>query len=111
VFQRLLLRLAQLDPFGELDDAKPRWERVLTQPRCLQLQRLEPLFRVLEHIARPREKTIAQVALNWLICGERIVAIPGAKNPRQARQNAGVLGWQLTQDERAHIAAAEGASR
>jgi aryl-alcohol dehydrogenase-like predicted oxidoreductase len=43
-------------------------------------------------------KTPAQVALNWLIC-QGMVPIPGAKNARQARDNAGALGWRLTEGE------------
>lgn len=43
-------------------------------------------------------KTPAQVALNWLIC-KGAVPIPGAKNARQAEQNAGALGWRLTAEE------------
>lgn len=43
-------------------------------------------------------KTNAQVALNWLIC-KGAVPIPGAKNARQAQQNAGALGWRLTDEE------------
>ena len=43
-------------------------------------------------------KTPAQVALNWLIC-KGAVPIPGAKNARQAEQNAGALGWRLTEEE------------
>ncbi len=43
-------------------------------------------------------KTNAQVALNWLIC-KGAVPIPGAKNARQAEQNAGALGWRLTEEE------------
>ena len=36
--------------------------------------------------------------LNWLIC-KGAVPIPGAKNARQAEQNAGALGWRLTEEE------------
>jgi len=38
------------------------------------------------------------VALNWAIC-KGTVPIPGAKNARQARDNAGALGWRLSADE------------
>jgi len=38
------------------------------------------------------------VALNWLIC-KGAVPIPGAKNARQAQENAGALGWRLTDEE------------
>jgi len=31
------------------------------------------------------------------------VPIPGARNARQAEQNAGALGWRLTPDEMARL--------
>jgi aryl-alcohol dehydrogenase-like predicted oxidoreductase len=43
-------------------------------------------------------KTPSQVALAWLIA-RGAVPIPGAKNRSQAEQNAGALGWRLTDDE------------
>ena len=44
------------------------------------------------------DKTVAQVALNWVIC-KGALPIPGAKNAAQAEQNAGGAGWRLTDDE------------
>ena len=44
------------------------------------------------------DKTPAQVALNWVIC-KGALPIPGAKNQGQAVQNAGAMGWRLSQDE------------
>lgn len=41
-------------------------------------------------------KTPAQVAMNWLIAQGNVLPIPGAKNIRQAADNAGALGWMLT---------------
>jgi diketogulonate reductase-like aldo/keto reductase len=43
-------------------------------------------------------KTPAQVALNWTIC-KGTLPIPGAKNAKQASQNAGALGWRLSPDQ------------
>lgn len=43
-------------------------------------------------------KTPAQVALNWLIY-QGALPIPGAKNARQAEQNAGALGWSISDAE------------
>ncbi len=40
----------------------------------------------------------SQVALNWLIC-KGALPIPGAKNAKQAEQNAGAKGWRLTLEE------------
>ena len=62
------------------------------------LLRLEPLMVVLREVAHAREKTPAQVALNWVIC-KGAVPIAGAKNARQARENAGALGWRLDEEE------------
>ena len=43
-------------------------------------------------------RTPSQVALAWLIA-RGAVPIPGAKNRDQAEQNAGALGWSLTDEE------------
>ena len=56
------------------------------------------LLSCLEAIATARNKTMAQVAINWCICKDTI-PIPGAKNPEQAKQNIGALGWYLDEGE------------
>ena len=43
-------------------------------------------------------KSAGQVALNWLI-QRGTLPIPGAKNGRQAAENAGALGWALDVEE------------
>ncbi len=43
-------------------------------------------------------RTPSQVALNWLIA-KGAVPIPGAKNRRQAEENAGALGWRIDDDD------------
>ena len=50
-------------------------------------------------------RTPSQVALAWLIA-KGAVPIPGAKNRSQAEQNAGALGWQMTDEEIARLDAA-----
>jgi len=47
-------------------------------------------------------KSNAQVALNWVIC-KGALAIPGAKNAKQAQENAGALGWKLKEEELAKL--------
>lgn len=57
---------------------------------------IQPLIALLEQIGRVHGgKTPAQVAINWTMC-KGTVPIPGAKNTRQAEENAGALGWRLT---------------
>jgi 2,5-diketo-D-gluconate reductase B len=60
---------------------------------------------VLQEIARQRHFTVAQVALRWLVQQERVVAIPGAVNVEQLRENLKVLEITLTNDEMAAISA------
>ena len=43
-----------------------------------------------------------QVALNWVIC-KGAMPIPGAKTAEQAQENAGALGWRLTEEEIASL--------
>jgi aryl-alcohol dehydrogenase-like predicted oxidoreductase len=70
------------------------------------LARIGPLIDRLGEVGRRRDKSPAQVALNWVIC-KGAVPIPGAKNAGQASENAGALGWRLDGDE---IAALDDAS-
>lgn len=64
-----------------------------------QLAALPPLLGLMEEIGEGHGgKTPAQVALNWTIY-QGTIPIPGAKNARQARDNAGALGWRLSAAE------------
>jgi len=60
----------------------------------------EYLYRVidaLEEIAAEVEKTVPQVAINWLTQRPTVSSvIIGARNEEQLRQNLGSIGWQLT---------------
>jgi len=63
------------------------------------LKKIEPVLDLLREIGESHNKQPAQVALNWLITQRNAFPIPGAKNERQARQNAGALGWEMTGKE------------
>ena len=70
------------------------------------LQQVGPLIQILSQVgAEQGGKTPAQVALNWTIC-KGSLPIPGAKNARQALENAGALGWRLTPEQVARLDAA-----
>ncbi|MCX6030884.1 MAG: aldo/keto reductase [Chloroflexi bacterium] len=72
------------------------------------LARIQPLIGLLREIGGKYGKTPNQVALNWLIC-KAAAPIPGAKNARQAAENAAALGWRLAADEVAALDAASDA--
>lgn len=63
------------------------------------LAQIKPLIDQLTDIGQVHGgKTPAQVALAWTIA-KGTVPIPGAKNARQALDNAGALGWRLSDAE------------
>lgn len=62
------------------------------------------LDKALAKIARARQKTVAQVALNWLLSkDDRIIPIPGATRAEHLRENVGAIGWKLSDDELASL--------
>ncbi len=65
------------------------------------LARTAPLIDELKRVASSHGVTSSQVALNWLVHfhGNTVVAIPGAYSPEQARENAGAMKFQLSQNE------------
>lgn len=67
------------------------------------LEEMQPLLEALVQIgAAHGGASVPQVALNWLLC-KGTVPIPGAKNARQAQENAGALGWRLAPEEVARL--------
>jgi aryl-alcohol dehydrogenase-like predicted oxidoreductase len=63
------------------------------------LPKIGPLLKLMTEIGQEHGgKSKAQVALNWCIC-KGTMPIPGAKNAAQAEENAGALGWKLTEEE------------
>eukprot|EP00549_Striatella_unipunctata_P015406 CAMPEP_0118706244 /NCGR_PEP_ID=MMETSP0800-20121206/20430_1 /TAXON_ID=210618 ORGANISM="Striatella unipunctata, Strain CCMP2910" /NCGR_SAMPLE_ID=MMETSP0800 /ASSEMBLY_ACC=CAM_ASM_000638 /LENGTH=390 /DNA_ID=CAMNT_0006608717 /DNA_START=272 /DNA_END=1444 /DNA_ORIENTATION=- len=59
---------------------------------------IQPLMDVMQKIGKKRRKTIAQVALNYIIC-KGAIPIPGARTQAQLRDNLGAMGWRLSSTE------------
>lgn len=63
----------------------------------------EHLYRVvdaLDKVAAETSKTVAQVALNWLLQRPTVSSVViGARNEEQLRQNLGAVGWHLTAEQ------------
>jgi len=67
------------------------------------LPKIPPLIKTMTEIGQDHGgKSNAQVALNWVI-SKGALPIPGSKNAEQAQQNAGALGWKLTEAEVAKL--------
>jgi aryl-alcohol dehydrogenase-like predicted oxidoreductase len=63
------------------------------------LEAVAPVVALLREIGGRYSKSPAQVALRWLIENENVLPIPGAKNSKQAADNAGALSFTLTAAE------------
>ena len=58
-------------------------------------------------IAEETGKSVAQIALNWLLQRPTVSSvIVGARNEEQLRQNLGAIGWNLTADQMKRLDAA-----
>jgi len=57
-----------------------------------------PLLEEMEKIAKQRNKTIPQVALNYVMC-KGAIPIPGARTVAQLKDNIGAMGWRLSKKE------------
>jgi aryl-alcohol dehydrogenase-like predicted oxidoreductase len=79
----------------------PPGSRARTYARLL--PKLPPLLKLMTLIGQDHGgKSNAQVALNWTIC-KGTLPIPGAKDAGQALENAGALGWRLSDAEVASL--------
>jgi len=59
---------------------------------------VSPLLSAMEEIAVTRGKTIAQIALNYVVC-KGVIPIPGSGSAVQVKDNIGAMGWRLTDSE------------
>ena len=55
----------------------------------------KPGNKVLDELAEKYDKSQAQVALNWLISQENVVAIPKTSNPVHLLDIVGAVGWEI----------------
>ncbi|MFZ4585231.1 MAG: aldo/keto reductase [Acidimicrobiia bacterium] len=62
------------------------------------MEQVDAVVAVARRVGEAHERTPSEVALRWLI-KKGAVPIPGAKNAKQASDNAGALGWELTGDD------------
>ncbi len=80
-------------------EAKPEGARKIDSRFSKEgLEKIALVMSTLRKIGKKYDRAPSQVALNWLIA-QGVIPIPGAKNARQAQENAGALGWSLSQDE------------
>ncbi|HVX64127.1 MAG TPA: aldo/keto reductase [Pirellulales bacterium] len=70
-------------------------------------QKTQDLIDELREIATEAGRTVAQLVINWTIHQPGIsVALCGAKRPDQIEENAGAVGWRLSDAQLARVTAA-----
>jgi aryl-alcohol dehydrogenase-like predicted oxidoreductase len=70
-------------------------------------ERLYKVVDAIDAIAQATGKSVAQVALNWLVQRPTVASvIVGARNEEQLRENLGASGWKLTKEQMESLDAA-----
>lgn len=75
------------------------FRRILPQYNRKTLEAIQPVIKLLREIGGRYSKSPNQVALRWLMENPIVLPIPGAKNGKQAEENAGALSFSLTAQE------------
>ncbi|KAA8498401.1 putative oxidoreductase, chloroplastic [Porphyridium purpureum] len=83
--------------YTEKNASKPGGARNLIFNQEL-LQQVQPTVDALRRIGEERDKSPAQVAINWLLC-QGVTPIVGVKTAQQADSLAGAVGWRLNDGE------------
>jgi aryl-alcohol dehydrogenase-like predicted oxidoreductase len=69
--------------------------------------RSQSVLEALDPIAKKHDRTVAQVAVNWVLCQAGVTsALVGARHPGQVKENIGGQGWRLDERDLARIGAA-----
>jgi aryl-alcohol dehydrogenase-like predicted oxidoreductase len=75
------------------------FRRILPQYSRKAMDAIQPVLGLLRQIGDKYSRMPSQVALRWLIENPIVLPIPGAKNGKQAIDNAGALSFSLTREE------------
>lgn len=59
----------------------------------------ENQWRIIDEVAAKCGKTRNQVALNWLITKQSVIAIPKSTNPAHLNENLGAQGWNMNHED------------
>jgi aryl-alcohol dehydrogenase-like predicted oxidoreductase len=77
-----------------------RWTKLGDPPITIPMEQAYRIIDVCDEIAQARGVSVAQVALNWLLCKPGVTSvIIGARNAAQLEDNLAAASWRLTEEE------------
>lgn len=89
---------------GKLLPAESRLHKTADFGPPVENEYLYKVVDVLDAVAQETGKTVAQIALNWLLQRPTVATvIMGARNEEQLRQNLGAAGWNLAPQQVARL--------
>src|SRR6202142_1910537 len=92
---------------GQALPAQSRLHKTSEQGPPIADEHLHKVVDALDEVAKETEKTVPQVALNWLLQRPSVATVCfGARDEQQLRQNIGSGGWNLTAAQVARLDAA-----
>ena len=89
-------------------ESMPKFPKSITMKKYL--EGAAPLLDELRSIAAEREKSCAQVSINWIM-KKGAIPIPGCRNAGHAKDNFGALDFSLTDEEVSRLDQASEASQ
>lgn len=85
-------------------DGRVATNGVPVEDSLVDYEKLYNIVDVLDEIAEETGHTVAQVALNWLLCRPTITSLViGARTEEHLKSNLGAIGWQLTPEQIARL--------
>ena len=73
-----------------------RMNRLFTKKN---FERAQPLFEAMNNISITYDMSMAQVALNWLIQDQEVIAIPGATSMEQLEKNLAAVDYNISKQD------------
>ena len=95
----LVDRSAEVGLLGYCQENKTTLIAYSPLARGMHAIRKNDLVGILGRLASETGKTEAQVALNWCIARDSVVAIPKSDSPEHVEENCGASDWRLTPDQ------------
>jgi aryl-alcohol dehydrogenase-like predicted oxidoreductase len=92
---------------GQPAPAVSRLPATTTQAPPVPDEHLYAVVDAIDEIAQEAERSVPQVAINWLLLRPTVAnVIVGARNEQQLRENLGAVGWKLSASQLARLDAA-----